>query len=246
MPSSRPFNHSRHTRVVGTESLGIHGVRVDAVGTNTVGADAVAYMLARLTVLPTGLWRAFPALLGAVVLLTGCTSSRVPATTSYPTSHEIEAAPDSAVEPALRRLVARWEGTPHVLGGMSESGMDCSAFVQRVFADAFQFDLPRTTEEQVEEGRRVNMSELQAGDLVFFQPPTKTNHVGIYLNDGEFAHVSTTAGVMVSDIELPYWRGSYWTSRRVLAGDLPALAQPVTEDRGTPERPRDRTRRVGW
>lgn len=219
-----------------------------------------------------GIRGALPILIGVIVLLAGCTSSRVPAATSERTTNGVEAADDAAndavVEPILRRLVERWEGTPHVLGGMSESGMDCSAFVQRVFADAFQFDLPRTTEEQVEEGRRVNMSELRAGDLVFFQPPTKTNHVGIYLNDGEFAHVSTTAGVMVSDINLPYWLGSYWTSRRVLEdehrmqdSDRPAptdlvaevpvtedsvAEDPVTEESATSDRPRNPTLRIGW
>jgi cell wall-associated NlpC family hydrolase len=154
------------------------------------------------------------------------------------------------VEPILRQEVERWSGTPHVLGGTSAAGLDCSAFVQRVFAEAFDVDLPRTTDDQVEAGRRVNLSELQPGDLVFFQPPTKVNHVGIYLNEGEFAHVSSSAGVTVSELDLPYWRTAYWTSRRVLS-DAPrtaARAEAPPPGIGLPAsvEAQGDTRRVGW
>lgn len=190
------------------------------------------------------------ALLAGIALI-GCGSVRTPAIGND--SARIYARPAANVEPLLRQEVARWSGTPHVLGGASADGMDCSAFVQRVFADALSIDLPRVTEDQVKVGRRVNMSELAPGDLVFFQPPTKTNHVGIYLNEGEFAHVSSTSGVTISPLDLEYWRTSYWTSRRVLS-DAPALA--VTEEVRRDEReeieasppapPPTRVQRVGW
>jgi hypothetical protein len=103
-----------------------------------------------------------------------------------------------------------------------------------LYRDLFARYLPRTTSEQVTEGEAVSPDELQAGDLVFFQP-SKSQHVGIYLSDGEFAHASSSQGVTVSEINDPYWRRTYWTARRVLdvgslagASDFPSEAEEVT------------------
>lgn len=191
-------------------------------------------------------WGIHLVMLSLFLLFPGCVSTQMSSTGET----SVDRATKENVEPLIRREVDRWAGTPHVLGGSTVAGMDCSAFVQRIFADALRLNLPRTTEEQVEVGQRVNLSELQSGDLVFFQPPTKTNHVGIYLNDGEFAHVSSTDGVSISQLDLPYWRTSYWTSRRVLPEDgYVAVSEPETEraiERPAPIEPRPNARRVGW
>lgn len=126
--------------------------------------------------------------------------------------------------------------------------MDCSAFVQRVFADAFDIRLPRTTESQVTHGRRISRGDLQPGDLVFFRP-AKTRHVGIYLNDGEFAHASSSEGVTISNLDLDYWRDAYWMSRRILtvdsklSVDLPNQPNPENEP---PSEQNAGSGRVGW
>lgn len=196
------------------------------------------------------------AVLVMVALLGGCVSTQGSSTGGRYVDGDSRSGTTAQerVEPLIRNEVARWDGTPHVLGGSSAAGMDCSAFVQRVFANVFDLELPRTTEEQVNAGRRVNWSELQAGDLVFFQPPTKTNHVGIYLKDGEFAHVSSTDGVSISELDVPYWRTAYWTSRRLLRDDVPvAVHAPEAEqetarviERSAPTAPRPKIQRVGW
>jgi cell wall-associated NlpC family hydrolase len=51
---------------------------------------------------------------------------------------------------------------------------------------------------------------------VFFKPPGKKDHVGIYLGRGEFVHTSSRRGVTVSRIALSYWQKHYWTARRIL------------------------------
>lgn len=121
------------------------------------------------------------------------------------------------MEHRLRAEVEEWRGTPYVIGGNSQRGIDCSGLVQTLFVDLFGVDLPRTTEDQVRKGRSVNRDELQTGDLVFFRPAGRTRHVGIYLSDGAFAHASTSRGVTISHLDRSYWRRSYWTARRVLA-----------------------------
>ena len=77
-------------------------------------------------------------------------------------------------------------------------------------------NLPRTTKAQATLGRPVKKADLQAGDLVFFKPPSYPRHVGIYLGDDEFVHASKTRGVIISKIDLEYWGKYYWTARRVL------------------------------
>ncbi len=169
-------------------------------------------------------------LAGLALVLAGCASSA-------PTAAHVEpmkAAEAQQVEQAIRQEVRTWEGTPYVLGGQSRRGVDCSALVQAVYRSAFGLELPRTTEDQVREGRRVRKGRLQAGDLVFFRPSAKTRHVGIYLSDGAFAHASTSQGVTVSQLGSAYWRTRYWTARRVLRATLPpAPPDPVPTRRAS-------------
>ncbi|HEX7071174.1 MAG TPA: NlpC/P60 family protein [Rhodothermales bacterium] len=156
-----------------------------------------------------------------------------------------------AVVDLLRSEVRTWEGTPHRLGGQNRSGVDCSGFVMRVYDDVFGLSLPRTTEDQAQEGREVSASSLVPGDLVFFRTAPKTRHVGIYLSDGEFAHASSSDGVRVSHLDEPYWRRTYWMSRRVLDGDDVSMTPGARSDEeleevdSAAESP-TRAARTGW
>ncbi len=122
----------------------------------------------------------------------------------------------SSMEQRLRSEVRKWEGTPHRMGGASRRGVDCSGFVQRLYRDVFERRIPRSTVLQVQSGRPVGNHQLRAGDLVFFNVPDKGRHVGIYLGRSEFAHASTSRGVIISSLEERFWRQAYWTARRYL------------------------------
>lgn len=100
------------------------------------------------------------------------------------------------------------------MGGNNLHGIDCSGFVQQLYRDIFGRLIPRTTALQVKSGSPVEKSRLCPGDLVFFRPPYKVRHVGIYLGRGEFAHASTSKGVMISNLTEDYWNRCYWTARR--------------------------------
>lgn len=117
---------------------------------------------------------------------------------------------------ALLNVYSEWKGTPYRLGGVSKSGIDCSAFVQVAMADAFNTKTSRTTSTQRTEGEAIKKSELQTGDLVFFQTGKSTWHVGIYLSNMQFMHASVTYGVSVSDLSNAYWKRRYKYARRVL------------------------------
>ncbi len=146
-------------------------------------------------------------------ILSGCASSPpVKQNTSFQQPYPQR----SSVEQRLRILTRDWYGTPYRMGGTSRSGIDCSGFVMTAYRDLFGIPLPRTTKAQMKVGYSVAQSQLQPGDLVFFRPPYKTRHVGIYLGRGEFAHASSSQGVMVSHLNNRYWRGAYWAARRVM------------------------------
>ncbi|MEW2556453.1 C40 family peptidase [Streptomyces zhihengii] len=76
-------------------------------------------------------------------------------------------------------------GKPYVWGATGPSSYDCSGLTQAAWKAA-GVDLPRTTWDQVEVGKRVATADLLPGDLVFFYDDI--SHVGIYIGDGMMIH----------------------------------------------------------
>ncbi|MEL5336720.1 bifunctional murein DD-endopeptidase/murein LD-carboxypeptidase [Serratia nevei] len=111
---------------------------------------------------------------------------------------------------------ADWKGVRYRLGGDTKRGIDCSAFVQRTFREQFGMDLPRSTYEQEDLGKKIQRTKLRAGDLVLFRAGSTGRHVGIYLGNDQFVHASTSSGVMISKLTDNYWDKRYREARRVL------------------------------
>lgn len=109
-----------------------------------------------------------------------------------------------------------WRGVRYQWGGATHRGIDCSAYMQRLYRDEFAIGLPRTTGEMIHRGQKVGKHNLQVGDLVFFKTGTNTRHVGIYIGNGEFIHASSSRGVAQSDLETTYWSSRYLVARRIL------------------------------
>ena len=151
--------------------------------------------------------------LAAVLLLlvSACTTHRMPPVVVDATG------PVSWVERQLRHSAAQWVGVPYRYGGQGPRGIDCSALVARIYAAAFQLQLPRTVRRQLQVGRPVGRGPLAPGDIVFFRGGIWDIHAGIYLGRGEFVHASTRRGVTVSNINTRYWRRHYLAARRLIA-----------------------------
>lgn len=131
--------------------------------------------------------------------------------TNYPNQSRVKAFPIS--DKKLAKIYQDWVGTAYRLGGSDKGGIDCSAFMQITFANAYGVDLPRSTSEQQSVGKQIQKHELMLGDLVFFR---KNRHVGIYLGNNRFMHASTSEGITISSLNEDYWQQTYTQSRRVL------------------------------
>lgn len=116
---------------------------------------------------------------------------------------------------ALLESMDQWYGTRYRMGGTSKLGIDCSAFVQAIFASAFSFTLPRTAREQYKVARKISRTELREGDLLFFNTTGGVSHVGIYLQNNKFIHASATKGVTISDMFEPYYLKKFIAAGRV-------------------------------
>lgn len=152
------------------------------------------------------------------------------------------AIPSAAIESELRAFAAFWQGTPHLEGGDSKSGIDAPGLIVVVADQILGLPLPHSTARQLGFGQEVERSSLMPGDIVFFRPTSMPRHVGVYLGSQEFLHAWPEDGVSIGRMDEPYWSGAYWVGRRVLAGQDSVLT-PITS-----EEPPDSLgkRRVGW
>lgn len=118
----------------------------------------------------------------------------------------------------LYHFIDEWMGVRYRLGGNSKAGIDCSAFVQRMFEDVFCLDLLRTAREQFANARLIkNLDSLSEGDLVFFKIKTsRISHVGVYLANRRFVHASSSQGVTISSLDERYWHRYFTGGGRVL------------------------------
>ncbi|PRO66292.1 NlpC/P60 family protein [Alkalicoccus urumqiensis] len=106
-------------------------------------------------------------------------------------------------------------GTPYRWGGTTTSGFDCSGFTGYAFAKA-GIDLPRTAAQQYQVGTPVSRSNLQPGDLVFFNTRGGISHNGIYIGGNKFIHSSSSKGVSIASLGNVYWSPRYVGAKRVI------------------------------
>jgi cell wall-associated NlpC family hydrolase len=107
-------------------------------------------------------------------------------------------------------------GTRYRFGGSSRNGLDCSAFVQKVFNE-MDVSLPRTAREQFKFGEIVHQGDMRKGDLVFFSTYASfPSHVGIYLGDNRMIHASSSERrVVISSLDTPYYRSRFIGAKRI-------------------------------
>ena len=111
------------------------------------------------------------------------------------------AARDRALAAAHVAMAQR--GKPYRWGGAGPNSFDCSGLVYSSYR-AVGVNVPRTSRAQSTAGVRVPVTNLRAGDLLFFYSPV--SHVGVYLGYGVMVH-SSTYGKPVSIVPVSSVRG---------------------------------------
>jgi NlpC/P60 family len=122
-------------------------------------------------------------------------------------------------------------GVDYKFGGNTpDSGLDCSGFVRYVFQQATGISLPRSAREQARVGKVIEKSQLEPGDLVFFNTRRfQFSHVGVYLGDNRFIHAPSRGGsVEVVNFDNKYWQKKFNGARRIVGAVAGSEANAAT------------------
>ncbi len=108
-------------------------------------------------------------------------------------------------------------GVPYRRGGTGIQGFDCSGFVRAMYENTLGLVLPHNAKAQAAATEKIDKTELQPGDLVFFNTLRRAfSHVGIYIGEGKFIHSPRAGGeVRIEDMRDSYWVKRFNGARRV-------------------------------
>ena len=128
------------------------------------------------------------------------------------------AAPNASIAAKVISSAENKLGSTYVYGDTGKAGFDCSGLVYSIYNDELGISIPRSSRTQSTFGKQVAKSDLQEGDLVFFNTTgSGVSHVGIYVGDGKFIHASSGQGkVMTSSLSEGYYQDRYVNATRVL------------------------------
>lgn len=123
---------------------------------------------------------------------------------------------DLDIQKKLRQEIKSWMGVPYLYGGNDRKGVDCSGFVHAIYLSVYKINLPRTSKQMYNFCKKIKQEQLKEGDLVFFDYEGKgVSHVGIYLSEMNYAHASSSKGVVISSLVNTYNRKKYVGAGRV-------------------------------
>lgn len=133
---------------------------------------------------------------------------------------------------AIVQFAEQYLGLPYVWGSRDpKRGFDCSGFTSYVMKN-FDIDLSPSSSMQSTQGNKIQLSDVQPGDLIFFRRSSRSRvfHVamvyGVENDDLQIIH-STRRGVVIDHLnESTYWRTKYKTARNVMPGQFPQLILP--------------------
>lgn len=123
---------------------------------------------------------------------------------------------------AIIATAMTYSGTRYKYGGTTNKGMDCSGLV---FVSLKENDIlfPRTSYQMALEGQKIDVQDVQKGDLLYFKTSKRgkrINHVGLVVevdgDDIKFIHATTSRGVLVSSLREGYWKYAFVKAMRIL------------------------------
>lgn len=136
----------------------------------------------------------------------GSSASTAPTAPSAPTTPSAPAVTNvTAVRQALAAEALKWPGKcNYVLGGTNlgvGGAVDCSGFTLCLYRNVAGITLKRTAAAQSTMGRRIALSDVKPGDLVFYYNGDKIGHVAIYVGNGKIVHAKNpSAGIGIDNM----------------------------------------------
>ena len=128
---------------------------------------------------------------------------------------------DSSKEEEILQTAKKFLGVKYIWAANGPSAFDCSGFTRYVFKKN-GISLPRYSGRQANIGKKIKFSELQKGDLVFFDTTKKftkkVNHVGIFIGNNKFIHASSGGHkVMITSFsKKKFYKNKFLYARRVI------------------------------
>lgn len=136
---------------------------------------------------------------------------------------------EAATQSQLTNTAYKYIGIPYAYGGTTTSGLDCSGFTQLVFKQ-LGITINRTSASQYSQGTAVSKSNVQVGDLVFYNTSgSGVSHVGIYIGNNKFIHSATSTGVTVTSMNTSYWAKRYVGAKRIATFEAEEVQQVANE-----------------
>jgi len=123
---------------------------------------------------------------------------------------------DSCVNQSLYFEIYKWLDTPYRYGGETGKGIDCSGFCNKIYQEIYRKVLQDGSRDIYQTVKPVSIKLAEEGDLLFFKIwKGQISHVGIYLQNGKFAHASTQAGVIISDLNEAYYVKCFYKAGKI-------------------------------
>jgi len=135
---------------------------------------------------------------------------------NFEMARRITGAPEIAREEDLVQTALQYLGVPYLFGGETPEAFDCSGLIQYVFEEAKGIYLPRSTDQQWQVGEKIDVENIQPGDVIFFSDTYREgiSHNGIYIGGGRFLHASRTQEVTISYLSGEYWQEKFTGVKR--------------------------------
>lgn len=127
-------------------------------------------------------------------------------TTSAPSSANVSVA-ISAGYKYIGNSTYVWGGG-RTASDVANGYFDCSGFVSWAYRQA-GVSLPASTSGLRYAGTQVSTSQMQPGDLVFFNTYKTDGHVGIYVGGGQFIGSQSSTGVAIVSMSSGYWASKF-------------------------------------
>ena len=129
---------------------------------------------------------------------------------------EIKVETKNISDKTLVNFISDWYGVTYRYGGADKHGIDCSHFAAKLYADVYNKKIAGAANTIEPLTSTVKTTDMQEGDLVFFKiQQNKVSHVGVYIGNNKFVHASTKLGVIISDLNEPYYKKYFYKAGKL-------------------------------